>query len=117
MIITNQANDEAILIELGSRLSRLRLERNLTQAQLATQAGVAKRTVERLESGSVGTQLPGFIRVCRVLELADRFELLVPEPLPSPVDQLKLHKRMRRRASAGLKAGLSPGKWHWGDEE
>ena len=55
--------------EMGGRLARVRLERNLTQIQLAEQAGVSKSTVERLESGAVATQLSGFIRVCRVLDL------------------------------------------------
>ncbi len=75
---------------MGERLAKIRLDRNLTQAQLATQAGVSKRTVERLEAGAVATQLSGFIRVCRVLDLIERFDLLVPEPVPSPVAQLKL---------------------------
>ena len=100
MKITKQATDEAILSELGGRLAQVRLERNLTQAQLAAQAGVSKRTVERLESGSVATQLSGFIRVCRVLDVIERFDLLVPEPVPSPVEQLKLRGRKRQRASA-----------------
>jgi DNA-binding XRE family transcriptional regulator len=89
---------------------------NLTQAQLAQQAGVSKRTVERLESGGVATQLSGFIRVCRVLDLIDRFEALIPEPLPSPVAQLKLKGRTRKRASASRAANPSPGKWKWGEE-
>ena len=53
MKIAKQASDEAILSELGGRLTRVRLEQNLTQAQLAEQAGVSKRTVERLEAGTV----------------------------------------------------------------
>ena len=72
--------------ELGRRLARVRLERNLTQAQLAEQAGVSKSTVERLESGSVATQLSGFIRVCRVLDVIERFEMLVPESMLSPIE-------------------------------
>ena len=116
MKIAKQATDEAVLSELGNRLAQVRLERNLTQAQLAEQAGVSKRTVERLESGSVATQLSGFIRLCRVLDLAERFDMLVPEPVPSPVEQLKLRGRKRRRASAkGTKA--APKKWQWGDEQ
>src|SRR5271165_7638100 len=104
MKITKTATDEAILSELGGRLAQVRLDRNLTQAQLAAQAGVSKNTVQRLESGSVATQLSGFIRVCRVLDLVERFELLVPEPVPSPVEQLKLRGRKRQRASAKRKA-------------
>ena len=38
MKITKQATDEVILVELGGRLAKIRLDRNLTQAQLAMQA-------------------------------------------------------------------------------
>lgn len=114
--MTNQATDEAVLSELGGRLARARLERNLTQARLAEQAGVSKRTVERLESGSVATQLSGFIRVCRVLDLVERFELLVPEPMASPIEQLKLRGRKRQRASVTRKAKPAPRNWQWADE-
>lgn len=116
MRITKQATDESILRELGGRLAGTRLELNLTQAQLAAQAGVSKRTVQRLESGGVATQLSAFIRVCRTLDLVERFDLLVPEPVPSPIEQLKLRGRKRRRASAGRKSKSPSRKWHWGDE-
>lgn len=116
MKITKQATDAVILGELGGRLAKIRLEHNLTQAQLATQAGVSKRTVERLEAGAVATQLSGFIRVCRVLNLIERFDLLIPEPLPSPVAQLKSGGKKRQRASATKPAQPSAKKWQWGDE-
>ena len=116
MNISKQATDEAILAELGERLAKIRLNRNLTQAQLAEQAGVSKRTVERLESGAVATQLSGFIRVCRILDVIDRLDALIPEPLPSPIEQLKRQGKERRRAS-GAKAVKPPArKWQWGDE-
>ena len=116
MKITKQATDAAVLGELGERLAGVRLDRNLTQAQLAEQAGVSKRTVERLESGSVATQLSSLIRVCRVLDIVDRLDLIVPEPVPSPVEQLKLQGRKRQRASAGKNTKTSSKKWQWGDE-
>ncbi len=115
MKMEKQATDKAVLSKLGSRLAQVRLQRNLTQARQAEQAGVSKRTVERLESGDVATQLSGFIRVCRVLDLVERFDLLVPEPVPSPVEQLKLRGRKRLRASAKRKAQAAPRKWQWGD--
>ncbi len=117
MKITKQATDEAILVELGGRLAKMRLDRNLTQAQLAEQAGVSKRTVERLESGEVATQLSGFIRVCRVLDVIEQLDMLIPEPVPSPVAQLKLRGRKRQRASATKAIKPSAKKWQWGDEQ
>ncbi|HEY3856727.1 MAG TPA: helix-turn-helix transcriptional regulator [Verrucomicrobiae bacterium] len=116
MKITKQVTDEFVLHELGERLARIRLDRNFTQAQLATEAGVSKRTVERLEAGTVGTQLSGFIRVCRALGMIERLDLLVPEPIPSPIEQLKMAGRRRQRASTAKPARLSEGKWQWGDK-
>lgn len=118
MQITTQLTDDAVLKALGSRLASARLERNLTQAALAEQAGVAKRTIERLESGAVATQLSGFLRVCRVLGLLERFDTLIPEPALSPIAQLKLQGRKRQRA-AGRKTVdhlmvSEPKPWVWG---
>lgn len=115
MKIGLQLTDEGILRELGERLTGARLERNLTQAALAEQAGVSKRTVERLESGEVATQLSGFVRVCRALGLVERFDALVPEPAPSPIAQLKLQGRKRKRASGKKVASSAPKKWTWGE--
>jgi len=91
------------------------LERNLTQAALAEQAGVSKRTVERMESGEVATHLSGFVRVCRALGLAERLDLLVPAPLASPVAELKLHGRKRQRASGKRAARKLVKAWRWGE--
>lgn len=118
MKITAQLADDAVLKELGARIARLRLDQNLTQADLADLAGVGKRTIERLESGQVAAQLSGFIRVCRVLGIMDRFEAFLPEPAPSPMAQLRLQGRGRRRASGHR--GAEPGmvaekKWTWGE--
>lgn len=116
MKIESQLTDESILRELGARLTGARLGHNLTQAALAEQSGVSKRTVERLESGEVATQLSGFLRVCRALGLLERLEAIVPVPAASPMEQLKLQGRKRRRASGRKSAaGGEPKKWTWGD--
>ena len=115
MKISNQLTDEVILRELGARLARVRLERNLTQAGLAEQAGVSKRTVERMEAGGV-TQLVNLVRVCRVLDLLERFEALIPEPVASPVAQLKLRGKEGKRASSAKATTARAGKWQWDDK-
>lgn len=144
MTIEPEHTDDAVLRTLGARLARRRLDRGLTQAELATQAGVSKRTVERIETGA-SAQLVSVIRVLRTLGLADRLDALVPEQAPSPIELLKLRGRQRQRApgrrasahsgSAGRSrgddaadrddeyrgddgpAGRAPGSgWTWGDE-
>ncbi len=82
MKMSGQLSDEAILKELGGRLAAARLLRNQTQAALAEEAGLSKRTVERLEAGEVAARLSALIRVLRALDLADRLDLLAP-PQPS----------------------------------
>ena len=115
MKITGQLTDEAILRELGGRLAAARIARNLTQAALAEQAGVSKRTIERLESGEVATQLSGFLRVGRALGLVERFESLVPDEPASPMAQLKQQGRKRQRATGKKAAPGEAKKWAWGE--
>lgn len=114
MKISGVNTDDAILAELGQRLARTRLERNITQNQLATEAGVSKSTVERIESGAE-TRLSSLIRMLRVLDLVDRLDQLVPEPLPSPIESLKLQGKRRRRAAKVDEASSTT--WTWGDED
>jgi transcriptional regulator with XRE-family HTH domain len=117
MRITGCVSDPAILRELGSRLAAARLARNLTQGALAEEAGVSKRTVERLESGEVAARLSGLVRVCRALGMVDRLDALVPSPQVSPLDQLKLAGRRRKRASGQRgQPTAAKRKWTWGDE-
>jgi transcriptional regulator with XRE-family HTH domain len=114
MKLTAQQSDTVILGELGKRLAAARLERNLTQADLATEAGVAKRTLERLEAGQ-SSQLANLIRVVRALRLAANFDLLVPETPPSPIAELELRGRQRERASPRAKRE-TPKPWRWDDD-
>ena len=115
MKITNQTAEARLLRELGERLAAERLAQDLTQAQLAEQAGVSKRTVERLEAGAVATQLSTFLRVLRVLGLQDKLEILIPEPAPSPLEQLKRKGRTRKRASGQTEPEPGAGSpWTWG---
>ena len=113
MKIDSSVTDQVVLQELGVRLTAARLARNLTQAALAHEAGVSKRTVERLESGQVATHLSGFLRVCRALGLVDRFETLVPSPEPGPVAQLRLQGKTRKRASRKAATAPTPKAWTW----
>lgn len=115
MDLHSELTDEVFLKELGSRIAAVRLSRNLTQAGLAEQAGLGLRTVQRLELGAAATQLSGFVRVCRVLGLADRFEALLPKPADSPMAQLRFQGRQRRRASGRRGRANRQKPWTWAE--
>jgi transcriptional regulator with XRE-family HTH domain len=116
MKIDSKMTDEALLSLVGERLAGLRLARNLTQQQLAEQAGLGLRTLQRLELGAAATQLSGFVRVCRALGLLEGFDLFVPELVPGPMEQLKRQSRKRLRASGSKAAPAKPKNWKWGDQ-
>ena len=116
MVSPTKLTDEAFLKSFGERLAMVRLERDWTQQKLAKEAKVAKRRVERLESGEVTASLAGFVRVLRALGLLEKLDLLMPEIGPGPIEQLHMHGRKRRRASSKRNQDAKPTAWQWGDE-
>jgi transcriptional regulator with XRE-family HTH domain len=119
MEIVNDHTDETVSRELGRRLRRFRLGRNLGQSQLAEQAGVGRATLQRLEDGEA-VNLTTLLRVLRALDQLGTLDLLLPEPAPSPLEELERRSGERQRAGAprGRDQEEEPDSpWRWGDEE
>ena len=114
MEISKQLTDDVILDEFGNRLARVRLDQQMTQAELANQAGVSKRTVERIESGA-SAQMSSIIRVFRVLNLLQGLDRIIPEAGPRPMDLLKLKGKVRQRASKSRGKDQPEEVWSWDD--
>ncbi|MFI5036527.1 MAG: helix-turn-helix transcriptional regulator [Acidimicrobiales bacterium] len=71
-------------VRLGSDVRRLRVARELTQAQLAERANVSVSAVQDLERGR-GSSLTTVIRVARALDRADWLAAFAPAaPTVSP---------------------------------
>ena len=116
MRIQQQLTDETVLRELGERLSRLRLQRNLTQAKLADEAGLDRKAVLRIEAGEP-VQLVTLVRVLRALGRLDALDALVPELQPSPMELLELHGQPRQRARPSVRPRSGEREpWRWGDQ-
>ena len=96
MKITTELTDMAVLHEIGDRLERRRIDAALTQAQLAEEAGISKRTVERIEAGH-STDFVMLLRVLRVLKLLEALDQSVPDLPQSPLVLLKGRGRARKR--------------------
>lgn len=99
-------SDKAILAELGERLSRRRLNRNMTQEELAVASGVARRLVQRLEGGH-GCSLENLMRILRALGMLGQLDAFLPEAAISPLQMAKTRGRERLRAS-GRRGGHPP---------
>ena len=117
MKIDDMLSDEAVLIELGQRIARLRVDRGYTQAILAEQAGISKRTLERLEAGA-SCQLTSVIRVLRELGVIHALEQLLPAARPGPMALLrgKGKQPQRVRPTKAVQAAEPDAEWKWGDE-
>jgi transcriptional regulator with XRE-family HTH domain len=115
MKISNLLADEVILAELGARIAHRRLDLQLTQADVAEQAGVAKRTLERIEAGA-SAQMSSMIRILRVLALLPGLDRMIPEATPRPMDLLKRKGKERQRASKRRHNDRPDEPWTWGED-
>lgn len=79
-----QLTPREIEAEIGERLKKLRVHRNLDQATLAARAGISVRTLRNLESGS-GSSLHTLIQVVRALGREQWFETIAPVPTINPL--------------------------------
>ena len=93
-----EMSNSAILVEIGERIRRQRLNQNITQIELAEKAGVARSVVQKLERGDK-CMLSGLIRILRVLGLLDQLDSFLPDPGVSPLQLARLHGQKRQRAS------------------
>jgi len=108
------ATSQQIEQELGQRLARLRLARNVTQIDLAEKAGIGVRTLRRLEAGDPST-LDTFLRVATALDLEQAILSALPEGDIRPIERVSKKGKERRRASP---ASGQPKKstWTWGGD-
>lgn len=109
------STDDEIVAELGRRHKSLRIATGLTQAELAERAGVTRSTVQRFERG-LSIQLDSFVRLMRSLDRLDTLELVLPEQMRSPLEDLEAegHHRQRVRRREGE---IRPDAWTWGEEQ
>ncbi len=114
MKISKVLADGAILAEIGERVARRRLDLQFTQADVAEQAGIAKRTVERIEAGA-SAQTSSIIRILRVLDLLPGLDRMIPEAVPRPMDLLKRKGKVRQRTSRSRHRDQPKEPWSWDD--
>lgn len=115
MVITSFSTNEQVLREVGARVRRIRIDKPLTQEELAVRAGVSLSVVARLERGG-DVRLGSVVSVLRALGLLANMDGLLPYASIRPLDVIELgHARQRAVSSARKSSEASQG-WKWGDE-
>lgn len=97
-------SDKAILREIGCRLRRMRLEKNISQQKLADMAGLNRTTIRDIEQG-IPFGVLTLIQVLRALNALEELDSFLPDPGISPLQLAKMKGKERQRASR-----LIPGK-------
>lgn len=109
------ATSDQIEAALCKRLESIRLSRNITQAQLAEEAGVSPRTIGRLEKGQ-GVSMDTFIRIMMALNIQQNLEALLPDPSVRPIERIVMGAAERKRARPTKSIDELP-TWSWGNGE
>lgn len=89
--------DRAIAKELGRRLKQRRLNKDLSQKDIAVQVGISITAVQGAEKGE-STMLT-FVKVLRALRSFDSLDSFLPEIEVSPIALAKLEGKKRKKAS------------------
>ncbi|MEM8594393.1 MAG: helix-turn-helix domain-containing protein [Pseudomonadota bacterium] len=87
----------ALVDEIGARLKQARLNRDLTQSDVARLSGVARKTVINAEKGKA--QLSVFVAIMVALDLVEQLDVFLPKQSVSPIQLAKLQGKQRQRAS------------------
>jgi transcriptional regulator with XRE-family HTH domain len=92
---------------LGERLRRLRLSRNIDQRAVAGKAGISEKALRNLESGN-GSTVETLLRTLKALGYTQGIEMLAPEMTVDPLALLHRAKPPQRvrRSRKQQKVGL-----------
>jgi transcriptional regulator with XRE-family HTH domain len=98
IIFTYSMSDGAILNQLGQQIKQMRLNKNMTQAQIAVHSGLSRSAVSDMENKGQGSMIT-FIQILRSLERLEILNHFITEAPISPIQIAKLHGKIRKRAS------------------
>lgn len=71
------------LHEIGSRIRAYRIAYPLSQTELAAKAGIATRSLSRLENGE-DIQFRNLVKILIALDLDSNIDMLIPDPNKRP---------------------------------
>jgi transcriptional regulator with XRE-family HTH domain len=88
-----RASDDAIVVEVGSRVKRLRTEAGLTLEEFAVQSGVSRAMLSKVERGEKSPTLAIIVRIAKGLNVS-MSTLMGAEPDPAQVVVIRRTKRL-----------------------
>lgn len=90
-------SDDRLALLFGEYIKHNRVEKNMSQDELATAAGLSRPAISLMERGR-SMSLNSIIKVLRALDLLDVFETFKIPQVMSPMEMLKLQEKRRKRS-------------------
>lgn len=101
--------DSMIVQRIGERLKKTRLKQNITQINLAEEAGISLSTLKKMENGEIAS-FDTLLRMLRTLGLLDVLHPLVEEEQLTPSEYYELvnasAKKTRKRACGKIRSNI-----------
>ena len=95
-------SDKDIFIKLGASFKAMRLNKGITQEDLATGVGVSRITITKVESGN-NYRMDVFLKLLRFYNKLDVLNPLQTSRELSIYDQLELEKKQRKYGKSNRK--------------
>lgn len=92
-------SDTAIVSRIAEYIRQIRLDQNLTQAELAYNSGVSRLTISQFELGKKSISLLTLIQILRGLNRLDVLEAFIYSRPISPLVLAQMEQQYRKRAS------------------
>ncbi|QPF88072.1 helix-turn-helix transcriptional regulator [Bradyrhizobium genosp. L] len=90
---TERAGDDALVAEVGSRVKQLRTQAGLTLEEFATQSGVSRAMLSKVERGEKSPTLAIIVRIAKGLNVS-MSTLMGAEPDPAQVAVIRKANRL-----------------------
>jgi transcriptional regulator with XRE-family HTH domain len=94
--------DNAIIEELCKSFKQMRLNKNISQEELAARSGINRITISRLESGKA-INLLTMVQLFRALDQLELLHNLIIQPEISPLMVMEQQLKLRKKASSPRK--------------
>jgi transcriptional regulator with XRE-family HTH domain len=90
--------DVFVVKTLCQSIKQMRLNKNMSQEELAERSGISRITISRMETGKA-INLLTFVQILRALENLDLLNHLNIEPEISPMQVMEERSKYRKKAS------------------
>lgn len=95
-------SDLEIVMEICQAVKQMRINKNISQQEIAERSGLDRTTISRMESGR-SVSLLTFVQVLRALNMLEVFNVFKAYQIESPIKLLKEEEKKRKRAGKSKK--------------